>query len=253
MVDKDKSNNIKTFGLAVLSLVALCGLGFGAYKLLSDDTPAPKKIEVVAIEGFGKTPEEAAAAFIMTAGNMGKASDVNFEKLDNRSAVNTNYDRRIDSYRKSTEGLVSGSRLIIENQETYIDEYSMTRPWAEYYEIDPDSIAVSKATPIDDISIDRGNESSEYKASTVTASFFSTKYHFQPTSNDVDADGSFVEIYNEQLFEDVEFTLVEVSENSWRIYDFTQEVEIGERFSTWDTQAKSGINHENDTEGDRLT
>lgn len=251
MKDEKKFINkedIQPIILSILALLVVIGIGFVTYNLLFGEKDAPKEVNVSKIEGFGKTPEEAVAKFIMTAGNMGNPEDVTFEKLDNKSSRQNNGQRRLDSYEKASEGLVSGSQHLIPNQKDYIAAYAQQLNASEYYTVLADSVEVGKHSYGEEIEIDNKGKINSYQTAKVKANFISTKASFQLARTDADSDGSYSRINNEEGFKNVEFTVVKVGDSAWRIYEFDQYVEIGERFSTWDTQSEITLDFSKDKE-----
>lgn len=236
---------MKDIGLAALSLALVVGVGLGAYKFfLSPKEPeATQEVKIEKVEGFGKTPQEAVAKYIYTAGNIGNPDDVNIGKLTNGTARNNNLQRRIDAYDESVDALVSdGPSMGIKKSD--LEKYTGPLQWAEYYVVPKESIKVSEN--IGEFK-DESTDGKPYEGQIVKASFESEKVYFRLKAQDSSSDGTFVKVSNKQQFDNVEFKVAKVGDNAWKIFSINDNGAIGPRFAHWSPEfSKKAINPEND-------
>lgn len=237
--------DLKDLGIAAAGLLAVGIVGFFGYQFVfGDKTPkANDNLKVADIKGFGKTPEEALTKFIYLDGNMGDPDKVNAAKLENGTAKQNNEVRRTDAYKEAAAGLYKGSPMFVTNNDKYVKDYSANLSWAEYFNVDKDSIKVSKPSETKKLTTNNGKELDSVE---VRGTFLSTKTYFRLKAQDASSDGSFVKIKNEQLFENIKFTLVDEGDNNWRIYDMDDDDTIGSRFATWDPQTEDNYDFSKD-------
>lgn len=239
----------KELSLAFVILLLLLGGGWLGYKFFFGEKgiETNNSIDVSKIQNFGSTPQEALSKYIMLNGTMGNPNEVNGEKLLNKTAQENNFSRRQDAYKKSIEGLVDGSPIIVSNMGKYIKEYSDNLPWATYYTIDSKSLKVSDPSePYELENTQTTGQQKPYKAVDVYASFISEKTYYRLKAQDASSDGTFVKLINKENFENIKFTLVEVSDKNWRIYDMNDEGKISSRFATWNPQTEENYDVEKD-------
>lgn len=226
----DTKDKITTFLLSILALGVIIFIVFGGYWLfvhkneVITDTP-----KVEDIESFGSTPEEAVVKFIDLTGNMGDPNQVNALQLENRSALRDNGQRRLESYNKAKDGLLSGSPLFITAFEKYNSEYSQRLKYPTYYEIKPNSIKIINKSEEKKQSIN----GSERVVVDIFVDFITIKTEFAQSASDVSWDGTYNEVVYEQKFSNVKFEVVRIEDKNWRIYDYDKAFDIGPNFSVW--------------------
>lgn len=236
---KDKEN-IKPLLIALGGLVAVVGIAFFGYKMMftpKESNPVQTKVETKSIKGFGATPEEAVTKFISVAGSMGNNTEVNYNNLNNGTAFNNNFQRRWKAVTEVEKGLVDGSPLSRKKESAYLKDYAERLASVDYYSIKDNSITVSKAYDKKQITINSAaNGAIKYNSMKVKANFTAEHYSFVLERTDSTSDGSYVENLIPYNFENIVFTVVEVGDNQWRIYNIKDsENYIGEYFATWDT------------------
>lgn len=231
------SKNIKDLLIALGLLIGMGVIIFICWSVFfnKDETKTNNSIDVADITGFGSTPQEALTKFIYTAGTMGDYTEVTIEGLTNKTIFQNNAQRRKDSYTAAIEGVVNGSKLIITNQDTYIDKYYNTVQWPIYYSIDSNSIQLSNESESYELKVTSTGET--YNAVDIYADFSSTRHLFRLVATDASSDGSYERVDNTENFKGIKFTLVEIADNQWEIYDIDDNGTINSRFSTWNTNS----------------
>ena len=235
---KDKKNIL--IGGAAIALLAfsflIVYLVFNFFFDFGPDNAKKDEIKEPTSDVVSKDPRVSTSNFLNAVGNMGDLSEVNQEYF-NEIQLETNSDRRMNSYEQARKMILEDSPLVDERTLETIKSESIE--FFVFYKIS--DIKVSDPLNERKINVFRnavGNQ--EFNAVDVYANFTSSKHTFYwPT--DATGESIITEAMVQDEFEDVKVTLVE-SDGLWFIYDVEDAEDlINVRFSTWKGIGKDDV------------
>lgn len=227
---KDKTF-IRDIIIAIVSLVFVVGVGFGIWKLSTGEKITTKeKVSNVSSGGGSKTPQEAVAKYIYTAGNMYYDKDLTIENINNGSARGKMIADHKEAYSKLNDMIITDGPIkkISADDANELTKNAMT---LEMYRVPEDSIRVSK--DIETFS-DTTNSGKDVSGVVVNGSFESFAYRFKQKVTDSSSDGTYLREVSKKEFKDIPFYVVKVDGGNWKVFDMKDNDEIGTRFAIWD-------------------
>lgn len=234
-MDNENKNSMKDYILAAISFFAVAGIVFVAYYAITggfSHKDVATKVENKK-SSSGLTSRQILKKFIVADGNIGDIAKVQYDKVFDGTEKDNMLKNRTTSNATAKKYIAVNSAYMEDASDGDVFDYSDSIVNPEYFTIDPKSVLLTEATPIDEVKVQNKNGTSKlYEAVSIKASFTSTAYQVMKTADDTSWDMSYLVRKSQKRYNNVKFTMIKQL-GEWRVYDFTQKDSISTRFATF--------------------